>query len=363
MTTFTPPRFEIDDEKALEYLNNNGYVVFGNVLNNTEIQSAIDLFWDWIESLGKGIKRNDVRTWNSTVAKNQNKPGDKGWFGYESTGIISEYHIGQSEFLWLIRSIPKVRQAFEFVWKQHNKNTSNMLVSFDGCNAIRPCSVNPDWAVRFSNEFPRQNGEGWLHTDLNLLTDPNMLCYQGFVNLLDCDETKPGFVVCPESNKYLKRYTEEMGDKLIARLNTTKLTEVKDYINHPIKLNYRAGDLVIFTSHTFHANSSVISNNLVNANSSVITGTNCSCKSVCVCRIPEPVNLDRLIAYVCMMPLDMVPEEKREQLIKERLEAVEKGITTSHWPNWFYPKNTEFTTSSYKPIQLSEYQVNLVTGQ
>lgn len=42
---FSPPRFDIDNPSALEYLKTEGYVVFKNVLPVEEIETGKDLMW------------------------------------------------------------------------------------------------------------------------------------------------------------------------------------------------------------------------------------------------------------------------------------------------------------------------------
>jgi len=43
---FAPPRFDVGDVKALEYLDAQGYVVFKNVATAEEIAKAEDVFWE-----------------------------------------------------------------------------------------------------------------------------------------------------------------------------------------------------------------------------------------------------------------------------------------------------------------------------
>ena len=66
------------------------------------MSASKDLFWDWLESLGGGARRNDPTTWTD-----ENIPGllDKGFFCTRGGG--------QSEAAWSIRGHPRVRRAFE----------------------------------------------------------------------------------------------------------------------------------------------------------------------------------------------------------------------------------------------------------
>ena len=46
------------------------------VLSPTEVQTCLDLTWDWLESLGSGIERSDPTTWT-----------DNNWPGEFQSGI------------------------------------------------------------------------------------------------------------------------------------------------------------------------------------------------------------------------------------------------------------------------------------
>ena len=63
------PRFDVKDEAkaACLYLAEQGFVVFRSVLNDSEVQRALSLIWDALEGLGRGINRNDPRTWASRI--------------------------------------------------------------------------------------------------------------------------------------------------------------------------------------------------------------------------------------------------------------------------------------------------------
>eukprot|EP00494_Astrolonche_serrata_P030255 UN30522 len=134
-------RFEVDDQKAVKYLENEGYVVFKQVLKKEEIETATNLFWKWLENLCPGVKRDQPDTWN-----HKNWPADK------DNGIISEYGVGQAEWTWYIRGRKKVKQAYSNIW-----DTDKLLVSFGGGNIFRPWGYKSDWKTK----------GGWWHVDQN----------------------------------------------------------------------------------------------------------------------------------------------------------------------------------------------------
>ena len=59
------PRFNTGDSEALQYLSDNGFVIFGNVLSQEEADHSLELLWDYLEQLGTGIDRSDVDTWGN----------------------------------------------------------------------------------------------------------------------------------------------------------------------------------------------------------------------------------------------------------------------------------------------------------
>jgi hypothetical protein len=42
---FSPPRFNFDDPRVLDYLNEQGYVIIKEALSDSEIEEGFDLLW------------------------------------------------------------------------------------------------------------------------------------------------------------------------------------------------------------------------------------------------------------------------------------------------------------------------------
>jgi hypothetical protein len=126
------PRFNASSEAeaARSYLAEQGYVVFRSVLTDSEVQHALALIWDALECLGRGINRNDARTWASVDS-------GRGWpWGDHGLGLISagmeEYGFTHSDACWFVRGTPAVRDAFATVL-----GTDSLEVSFDGLSLFR----------------------------------------------------------------------------------------------------------------------------------------------------------------------------------------------------------------------------------
>jgi len=103
----TIPRCDVGDEQTCrQALKDVGAVILRNVASLAEVAHAESLFCDWLESLPLGIKRNDPSTIRTSVWRR---------LGYSNTGVITNYSIGQSSFMWYLRMLPRVRQSFATV--------------------------------------------------------------------------------------------------------------------------------------------------------------------------------------------------------------------------------------------------------
>lgn len=71
-----------------------------------------------------------------------------------SNGIIGQAGVGQSDFVWAARLLPRVRQAFRAIWR-----TDDLLVSFDGANLFLP------WHRSKKATVQEKTRGGWFHVD------------------------------------------------------------------------------------------------------------------------------------------------------------------------------------------------------
>ncbi|CAM4946233.1 unnamed protein product [Rotaria socialis] len=177
--TTTSPRFSVTDNKQLDegftYLNAHGYVVISDVMSQDEVNMNKELLWKFIESVSNStIKRDDPETWPS----------------FSSHGVINGLGIGQSEFLWSVRSNRQVKNIFARLW-----NTRQLLVSFDGCGVYRDWRYNSTW----------KTNDSWDHVDQNPKLKPDRCCIQGIVSLTDQNQRISGLIVYPRTHL---RFTE-----------------------------------------------------------------------------------------------------------------------------------------------------------
>lgn len=124
-------RFSCQDEQilaeGLRHLDEHGYTVISDVLDDEEIAQAKNLIWQHLEGLKSPfkIKRGQIETWNQ-------------WPGRHEAGIVEDFGSGNSQAQWFIRSIPMIKDIFARIW-----NTRNLLTSMDGIGLFRPWHLNP----------------------------------------------------------------------------------------------------------------------------------------------------------------------------------------------------------------------------
>ncbi len=133
-----------------------------------EADSILCGMWDWLEGLGRGIRRHDPATHRRWPQHNR--------------GVLGMYGIGQSDFMWRARTLPGVIDAFATVWGE-----SDLVVSFDGANMMLPGRP----------EVPSL----WPHRDQQPGT--GFLCVQGALHLTDnLGDHDAGLVVWPGSHLF-----------------------------------------------------------------------------------------------------------------------------------------------------------------
>lgn len=278
-----PYTFSLEDTDAWKaYLDENGFVVIKQVADTNHILKATSLMWNFLESLGTGIKKDDPETW-----KNANWPHALG------TGIISQYGIGQSDFMWYCRLIGNVRKIFELIW-----NDKDLLVSFDGAGLFR------------SSDYPINAGGPWFHIDQNPTYQPGRCAVQGMLNLIPSRKQDGGFMVVPGSHRHYNTLTElkiGQGEPNRRFFSVTDRMAIYQGVQ-PVKVEAGSGDFILWDSRTAHCN--------------------------CPPRDPsKKKQIIRMVAYICMTPKSMA--ESIKALSKERKRAVEQAVTTNHWPHYF----------------------------
>jgi hypothetical protein len=255
METLEAIRFNLRTENEvydmLSHLDQEGYAVIANAVpTHEEIEQLKDLFWNCIETTSnQTITRDDPISWSDA----------NGWPGNKSTGIISSPSFNHSSFMWNLRLLPRVKEAFSHIWK-----TNDLLVSFDAGNAFRPWKHNSQWVTEGS----------WWHIDQNALKGPSRqgrVCVQGLVSLFDATSETGGLCVIPRSHLLHQEICERspsaklmtdyvhipVNDPLFASASSADSSTVsasaKDLV--PVVVGCKAGDLILWDSRLIHCNS------------------------------------------------------------------------------------------------------------
>ena len=269
-------------------LKNEGYCVIPNILTEDECNITIEKIWDWLESLSSGIDRNDSSTWNS-----QNWPPSV-------RGIIQHLRVGHEEFVWTIRTNPKVMDVFKQIW-----GTDDLLVSFDAINVTKPIEI-----TKYTSK--RQ----WYHTDQSN-KKKGLHCVQSFVNLENTTIGDACFSCLPKSHLYHQEMLEHFN------INTST-DWIKLQSEHLIwllegkgcerkRIIVPKGGMVLWDSRTIHCNLSALKN--------------------------RTTPVFRYVIYVCMTPKKLCNDYNLEKKKK----AFNEIRMTTHWPHHIklFPKNPQ----------------------
>lgn len=202
---------DLDMDRIKSTLEEKGYVVIPNILNDNEIIEYIDEFNKWMNSI------DNLDEIHSLV---------------DFHGIFKHHQVGHQRFAWLLRTNPKILNVFKSLW-----NTDELVVSFDGC-----CYYSSDYY-----DDPRY----WIHSDQSPLKK-GLQCIQSFVSLTSNRERT--FIVYEGSHKLHEDYTKTYNLDNPSDWNPIK-KEYADSINFCKKtLEVETGSMVLWDSRTFHQN-------------------------------------------------------------------------------------------------------------
>mmetsp|Transcript_12203 Transcript_12203/g.14740 ORF Transcript_12203/g.14740 Transcript_12203/m.14740 type:complete len:436 (+) Transcript_12203:103-1410(+) len=292
LDTSPSPRFTANDPELLSFLDTNGYVVVNLETTPSTIKKLKNLLWNYLEENFVGWKQDSPETWINDKVPNIWAP-DK--------GIIFGAGIGHSEFLWEIRTLPGVKEAFSMIW-----GDDNLITSFDGANIFRPWDVG---GGSRDSKFHHKTCGGWWHVDQGKGKTGQRHAVQGLVSLYGANASTGGLCVMPQSQS---RHDEVVQDAMSSRDYVSVQNYLPGYSTMRRKLVCcEPGDLILWDSRTIHCNTPAT-------------------------HVKEPHNpneLLRAVAYVCMTPRQMASD----QVLEMRRTAYNYRVTTSHWPHVYHP--------------------------
>lgn len=319
-----PPRFDVETEKHLlsDYLEEHGYAVVASVADDAELATARSLMWDFLEALPRTrVRRDDVRTWNDKYD----------WIPNPANGIVHGFGFGQSDFMWHLRLLPRVKAAFAAIW-----STDDLLVSFDGGNIFRPWKYKKSWLT----------SGGWYHCDQNarFKGSQGKVCIQGLVTLFDATADTGGLVVIPGSHRHHEEICKRSA--LAKRSGDFVPIAVDDPIlsQGGVLLRAQAGDLLLWDSRTVHCNTPALT----------------ALQDDWIDHTPpqegwQPI---RQVGYVCMTPRKFASAD----VIEKRKDAFVNNGSTSHWPHKFVSGGPALPTTPQKDPETISKEQRLLIG-
>lgn len=200
-------------EKIISNIEEKGFCIITNILDNDEIKFAQEKFFQWYNS-------------TPNLAEQHLKVNPH--------NIMKYHEAAHQEFAWFIRTNPKVIDVFKKIY-----NTDELVTSFDGC-----C---------YYPKNTKLSTNCWTHTDISPKLSKDMNCIQGFISLTDNKDNS--LIIYEGSNKLHSTYFKEKNMEKESN-NWQKID--KNYLrklDHTrLVLNVPAGSLVLWDSRTFHQN-------------------------------------------------------------------------------------------------------------
>ena len=202
----------INMDKYIKELEDNGYTVIPNVYNQKEIEEYWKEFNKWRESIPNLDYYHTIIDYH---------------------GIFKYFQVAHQRFAWLARTNPKILNIFKKIW-----NTNELVCSFDGC-----CYYPNE-----TDEEPRY----WIHTDQSP-QKKGLWCYQSFLSLTNNSERT--FILFKGTHKYHEHYFNTMNINNNSDWNIIEESYLDTYHKDKLEiLDVSAGDLVIWDSRLFHQN-------------------------------------------------------------------------------------------------------------
>ncbi len=204
-----------------QHLDEHGYAVIRAVASPEEVRAAHDAFWDCVEAKHRGVRRDDLSSWDK--------------WRVDGRGIMLDGDLTHCAGAWAVRGLPKAQRAFAAIWDEED-----LICSFDSTLLWRPWWEKKEWT-------PRVEG---LHVDQNPFQKPGRCCVQGMVPLCDVTEESGGLAVVPgshldESIKSRHRFWDGRGDFCVL-FGSDPVQRKK------VLVRAEAGDLILWDSRTVH---------------------------------------------------------------------------------------------------------------
>jgi len=119
-------KYATDIPNIKKTLETYGVAIIPNVINPVECEQMKSGMWNYLETITANLptpmKKSDPKTW-STFKQLYPK----------HSMLIQHWSIGHAQFIWDLRTKPKVVDVFSKLW---SVEPSDLLVSFDGSQKL-----------------------------------------------------------------------------------------------------------------------------------------------------------------------------------------------------------------------------------
>jgi len=267
----------------LDQLNDLGYVIIPNILNNEEIIYYRDSIWENLEYVSKNkFNHKNPTTWDAFEL-----------FNPQYSMLLHHYSLGHMQPIWDLRQHPSIYNVFENIW---STPVNDLLVSFDGLSVLLPPEV--------TNKGFNNVDDEWFHTDQSSKRIGRH-CIQSMITLYDINDKDATLSVLEGSHRHHQSF---FIDKQITNYSDWYLlnNEQKNYfLNNgckQINICAKAGSMILWDSRTFHQGKLV--------------------------SIDREFENFRMVVYISMMPRSTI---RYPTLLKNRIKAFNNLRTSSHW--------------------------------
>lgn len=233
MKTLRPKVFKSTQLQNIEdEINQNGYVV----VNITDTLNPIEVQQLFIQDVNK-IQLPDKDTLTSRDLWNLQYNNQLPYSRME--GLTGEYGLTQGEACWKVRTNEEIQKIFAYL---NGTDTDGIVCSMD--------------AIGYSPDSAGCSEEMWLHTDQNILCDPqssgSWRSFQGiyYAETVNDTHNSAGTVVVPGSHLVTSNTDAAAGRH--GQKSHFQLVENEKYIGQAYKLLIHAGELLIFNSRLIH---------------------------------------------------------------------------------------------------------------
>lgn len=299
---FLTEKFVDKVREAVANLEEHGYAVIPDILDEDECSTGWDMMWDFIErATNNRVDRDDSTTWRKEW------PSALHW-------ILKNYNVGQSQPVWYARANLAVIAVFALIY-----GTDKLFCSYDGFSMI-PDVGDMDGVADGEDASLRENN--WMHFDQTPYLSEMLLCLQSWVTFREVNEGAPTLTVLPGSHKHIGEFVAKgYAPKTKAGGSDTthwfKPTAVEtaavfgaDWMSKCVRIQCPVGSMVLWDSRTMHQG------------------------GVPIAGFPD-AQKDRGIVYLCFAPAWQCEASGRGA--DRRLELAREERTTAHWPQFLKP--------------------------